>query len=84
MSESESMGQRIAVLRKARGWTQNELAKVLGVTGSAVLQWENDMTVNIRPPHLLTLSKVLGTDPYYLVWGGDRQPKGGWPMVPVK
>jgi transcriptional regulator with XRE-family HTH domain len=83
-SDLESMGQRIALLRSAKGWTQAELSRVMKVTRATVMNWENDSVPNIRPPHLMVLAKVLGTDPYYLVYGAARQPKDGWPMVPVK
>ena len=84
MTDFESMGQRIAQLRAAKGWSQAELAKVLSVSRMSVFNWENDTCPNIKPPHLMVLAKVLGTDPYYLVYGNARQPKTGWPMVPVK
>jgi transcriptional regulator with XRE-family HTH domain len=81
---SETMGERIAQLRQSKNWTQTDLAKILRVTRMSVIQWETDITLNIRPNHLLTLAKVFGTDPYFLVYGAARQPKEGWPMVPVK
>jgi transcriptional regulator with XRE-family HTH domain len=33
-------GARIRTLRRARGWTQEELARATGVSRSAVAQWE--------------------------------------------
>jgi len=40
MEHLAEIGQRIASARRARGWTQTELAARLGVTRSAVAQWE--------------------------------------------
>lgn len=84
VNELESMGQRIALLRSSKGWSQAELAKIVSVSRMSVFNWENDAVPNIKPPHLMVLAKVLGTDPYYLVYGETRKPKHGWPMVPVK
>jgi transcriptional regulator with XRE-family HTH domain len=80
VTEIETMGKRIGLLREARGLTQAQLAEVCGVTRAAAHSWENDATPNIRPPNLLMLAKVLGTDPYYLVFGPKREPKGGFPI----
>jgi transcriptional regulator with XRE-family HTH domain len=74
----ETMGQRIRQLREARGWNQERLAKLTDVTISAVSQWERDETKNVKLEAFLTLAEVLGTDPYYLVFGPDRgsSPRG--------
>ncbi len=40
------LNQRIRILRQARGLSQVELAKILGVTKQSVSNWEND---NIQP-----------------------------------
>jgi transcriptional regulator with XRE-family HTH domain len=74
--DTETMGRRIARLREAKGWSQAELARRLGVTRASVHQWENDSSPNIRPVNLLALADILGTDPYYLVHGPDRSPGG--------
>lgn len=42
--ERKSIGSFIAVLRKARGLTQRELADKLGVSDKAVSRWERDET----------------------------------------
>ena len=39
---NESIGTRIARLRRACGFTQEELAERLSVTAQAVSKWEND------------------------------------------
>ena len=35
-----AIGKRIKALRRSRGWTQDQLAEAVGVTRSAVAQWE--------------------------------------------
>lgn len=40
-----SIGENIARLRKAKGWTQAELGEMLGVSNQAVSKWEAGMTM---------------------------------------
>lgn len=68
----DTMGQRIRQLREARSWNQERLAKLVGVTTSAVSQWERDETKNVKLEVFLTLVEVLDTSPHYLVFGAER------------
>jgi transcriptional regulator with XRE-family HTH domain len=68
----ETMGQRIRQMRDQRGWTQDELATLVGVTVSAVSQWELDQTENVKLMPFLRLAKLFETDPHYLVFGPSR------------
>lgn len=55
----ETLGKRIASLRKKLGMTQDKLAEALGVTAQAVSKWENDQSC----PDITTLprlAKILG------------------------
>lgn len=60
------LNQRIRELRCARGWSQVELAKRLGLTKQTVSNWEND---NIQPSieMLMRLSKAYGVSTDYLL-----------------
>lgn len=40
----ESLGQRLARLRKAKGFTQEEVGKKLNISSQAVSKWENDLS----------------------------------------
>lgn len=68
----ETIGSRIRQLREARGWTQEQFAKRVGVTKSAVSQWENDATKNLKLVTFLKVVEVLGTTTDYLVQGSKR------------
>ena len=68
----ETMGQRIRVLREAKGLTQEALAEICRVTKSAVSQWEDDTTSNIKLEPFIALYEALGTNPKYLVFGPER------------
>lgn len=70
----ETLGSRIRQLREAKHLTQPQLAELVGVTKSAVSQWENDSTANIKLDVFLRLCDVLGTFPHYLVFGTQRDP----------
>lgn len=71
----ESMGERIRRLREAQNLTQSRLGELVGVSKSAVSQWEDGSTANIKLTVFLTLCDVLRTDPHYLVYGPDRAPE---------
>ena len=67
------LGQRINELRKARGWSQVDLAKRLGITKQTVSNWEND---NILPSieMLIRLSETFGVSTDYIL-GLDDTPR---------
>ncbi|GAA5265152.1 transcriptional regulator [Acidiphilium sp. MT5] len=64
----ESVGQRIRALRLANNLTQDEFAGQLGVSRSAIAQWETDRAGQVRE-NLERIAKVLGTSLAYLVSG---------------
>jgi transcriptional regulator with XRE-family HTH domain len=53
------VGQRIAAWRGARGLTQQQLAKAVGVTHAAVYQWETAKASSKTRPSLEKLEKVV-------------------------
>jgi transcriptional regulator with XRE-family HTH domain len=67
--DTETMGERIRMLRLARGLSQQQLADRLGVTTGAVSQWESSSTENIKLRTFLELCEVLVVTPHYLVLG---------------
>lgn len=72
----ETMGDRIRHQRVARGMTQEQLGKHVGVSKSAVSQWEDGSTKNIKLSTFLLLLEVLHTDANYLIWGETRRAPG--------
>jgi transcriptional regulator with XRE-family HTH domain len=67
-----TMGERIKVLREARGLTQSQVGRAVGVSKGAVSHWENGVTANIKLVTFLKLLDVLRTDYEYLVFGAGR------------
>ncbi len=68
-----SIAQNIATLRKAKGYTQEQLGELLGVSNQAVSKWESAVTC----PDIMLLPKladVLGVTLYDL-YGIAEEPK---------
>lgn len=69
----DTLGKRIAQLRREKGIKQEELAEKLGVTPQAVSKWENDIScpdISLLPE----LAQVLGTTTDELLTG-EREPE---------
>ena len=54
--EKQTLGQKIAELRKAKNMTQLELANQLNITDKAVSKWERDISC----PDINTFPKLAG------------------------
>ena len=65
-----SIGKRIAQLRKNHGFTQEQLADLLGTTRQAVSKWESDKT-NPDISYIVGLSKLFGTSTDYILLGSE-------------
>lgn len=76
----ETMGSRIAALMQAKGLSQSEVGRLLGVRRATVHQWVHDIS-QPTPVNLVMLAELLGTDVHYLVFGPPRQPDGGFPSA---
>lgn len=65
------MGREIgALIRQARiqkGYTQEALAKLVGVQKSAVAKWENGRVTEIKRSNLISLADALGIEDVLLV-----------------
>jgi transcriptional regulator with XRE-family HTH domain len=67
-SRSDTVGSRIRSLRRAKGWTQDQLAAATGVSRSAVAQWETDRAGQIRA-NLSRIAECLGVSVEVLLHG---------------
>ena len=63
-----TIGNRIAELRKAKGFTQEYVADQLGVSRQAVSKWEQDQT-SPDTKNLIALAELLDTDIGFLAMG---------------
>lgn len=68
---SMTIGNRIKAAREAAGYTQEQLAKLLGVKQQSVHHWEAGNTQ--RPKKINEISSILGVSIEYLLNGESRQ-----------
>src|SRR3954447_20485634 len=67
----QGIGGRIRSTRRERGWTQDILAKAVGVSRSAVAQWETDRAGQVTG-NLGRIAATLGTSVEWLMHGADK------------
>ncbi len=64
-----TLTERIRAARKEAGLSQADVAKALRISASAVNQWEQGFTKNVKLEHFFTLAALLGQDPRWLATG---------------
>ncbi len=69
MSNPREIGERIRAIRQERRITQEELANAVGVSRSAVAQWETGRSGQITG-NLARIAQVLGVGVEFLMQGG--------------
>lgn len=69
-----NIGNKIKNARLAKGYTQEELGKLIGVQKSAVAKYEKGRVVNIKRSVLAKISKVLEIPPVELVSDIEERP----------
>ena len=85
MEQNETLGKRIAALRKEKGLTQEQLAEKVGVSAQAVSKWENDVScpdITLLPLLAdilgVTVDELLGVkpiEPHVIILDKDEAPK---------
>jgi transcriptional regulator with XRE-family HTH domain len=60
---NKTIGYRLAIALKEKSRSRKELAKFCGVSSSAVTQWCNDSTSNLKMENLFATAKFLGISP---------------------
>ena len=59
MSNPRDIGARIRTAREEQGWTQDQLAEAVGVSRSAVAQWETGRAGQVTT-NLTRVAEALG------------------------
>lgn len=67
MEYKMEVGKRIRALRTAKGLTQEELGKLLGVKKAAVQKYENGSVENLKRATVLKLAEIFDVSPSYLM-----------------
>jgi transcriptional regulator with XRE-family HTH domain len=75
MSTPQHIGQRIRAARRDRRQTQDELADQVGVSRSAVAQWETGRTGQVTG-NLSRIAAALEVSVEYLMNGDDKRATG--------
>jgi transcriptional regulator with XRE-family HTH domain len=75
MSTPSDIGTRIRTSRRDRGLTQDELADQVGVSRSAVAQWETGRTGQVTG-NLSRIAGALEVNVEYLMYGDDKRAVG--------
>jgi transcriptional regulator with XRE-family HTH domain len=83
-----TVGDKILNLRKARGWSQEELAEQVGVTRQAVSRWESN-AAKPDTDKIVDICDLFGVSADYLLRDkyageGEPQPTSEAPAVPAK
>ena len=75
MSDTRAIGSRIRAARQDQGWTQDELAAAVGVSRSAVAQWETGRAGQVTA-NLTRVAAALGTGVEHLMHGREKYTAG--------
>ncbi len=71
---------RIRTAREEAGLSQADVAKALRISASAVTQWEQGSTKNMKLDHFFALTNLLRQDPRWLATG-EGHPRTREPAV---
>lgn len=67
-------GDRIRDLRKAKGITQSEMARLLSTTKQTISKYEKGIVTNIPSDRIEALAKILETTPEYILgWNLEEE-----------
>jgi transcriptional regulator with XRE-family HTH domain len=72
MSDPIDIGTRIQAARRERGLTQDQLAQAVGVSRSAVAQWETGRAGQVTG-NLSRIAAVLEVGVEFLMYGTDKR-----------
>lgn len=66
-------GDRIRDLRKTKGITQSEMAKLLHTTKQTISKYEKGIVTNIPSDRIEAMARILETTPEYILGWEEKQ-----------
>lgn len=66
---TSTLAERLADSMRMAGLSNADLARLVGVTRSAVTHWVNGTSPNVRPEHLFRAADVLNVEARWLATG---------------
>ncbi len=67
------LSERVAHAIKVSGHTPSSVARAIGCTPAAVLQWISGSTKNIKNEYLFALADATGFEPRWIATGQGRE-----------
>ena len=64
-----TFGKRLAIVRKAKGWSRARLAREVGCTHGIINQIETDQVKEVRTLLMLKIADALGANPRWIATG---------------
>ncbi len=77
------MGEKIKALRNAKGLSQEELGKMVGVQKAAIYKYETGLVTNLKRDMIGRLAWALDCTPAYLMGWEEKQAPVTRPSVPL-
>lgn len=76
-------GEKLQMLRKARGWSQEELAQQINVSRQALSKWESGASI-ADTENVIALSRLFGVSTDYLLLRESETASAPAAVVPAK
>ena len=78
-SKRNPFGERLCNARLQKGFSQMQMAQLLGVTQPSYADWERH-PVSLRPEHISQLAKILNVSVDYLLGHSKTNKRNGGPV----
>lgn len=77
------MGERLKILRKEKGVTQEEVGKVIGVSKVTIMKYEKGMVENLKRNSIAKLAEYFNVRPTYLMCMEDEEVENKITLLPL-